>query len=187
MPKMILAIEVSDKSGLKLLRKEINRIKKEALIETAQWFLKTKVPAHFGPANRRRYGHAPRNPLYAKEIKTRKGKGQGKHVDNTLTGRSARRAKYLSRVTGTSKTATLTVDVPTYFRRPFVGTYQKTVTGKDGKTRQVTKRITKQPDKVKELLTLDERDKTDTRAYAAKQVLKGIKAVKAERRTTIKG
>lgn len=187
MPNVILDIAVSDNTGIKLLRKEINRIKKEAMQATAHWFLAKKVPQHFGPANRGRYKHKPRNKVYANEIKTRKGRGQGRFVDNNLTGKSAQQAKYLSRVTGTSKQATLSVTVPTYFKRPFVGTYTKAVTGKDGRTRQVVKRITQQPDKVHELLTLDDRDKRETRDFAAKEVLRRIRAVKKERKVQIKG
>lgn len=187
MPSIILDIDKVDTSGIKLLKRDLNRIKKEAMRETAEWFLKTRIAAHFGPANRSRYGHAPRNKVYANEIKKRKGRGQGKFVDNTLTGKSARSARYLSRITATSKQATLSVTVPTYFKRPFVGTYMKNVTGRDGRTRQVVKRITQQPDKVKELLTLDERDKKDTRDYAAKRVLRGIRSIRSEQRTKIKG
>lgn len=187
MSYIILDIESIDTTGLKGMRKELTRIKKETLKETADWFRRHKVAPHFGPANRRRYGHEPRNKVYANEIKKRKGTGQGRFVDNRLSGKSARQARYLSRISGSSKQATLTVTVPTYFRRPYVGSFTKTVKDANGRTRQVTKRVTRQPDKVAELLRLDQRDKEDTRKFSGKLMLRKIKALRKQRRTTIRG
>ena len=188
MSHVILDIQTEDNSGIKLLKREINAMRKAVLKETAEWYLKTQIVPHFGPANRRRFNHANRNAVYSKEIKRRAGQGQGKFVDNVLSGKSRRQAQHLSRISATSKQATLNITVPAYFKKPFVGTFRKTVTDKRGRTRTITKRVTQQPDKVAELLTMDERAKNETRRFAARAMTRQLRALQRQRRiTTTKG
>lgn len=142
MPGVILSVEVIDNSGLKLLRGQINQMKKEALQEVAAYFHEELFPSRFTPGNDSRQRHEKRNQVYKDRIKKRFGQGQGKFVDLLLSGKTKRRTS-LRKITGTSSGATLTVETPAYFRRPFVGSFR------DSKGRQ--KRVDHQPDKVAEL------------------------------------
>jgi len=169
----ILDIRVRDKSSIKILKRELNRIKRETMREVAQEFLDRHVAPHFGPANRQRYAHQRRRPVYRSEIKPREGRGQGKFVDNVLSGQSRRRALSLAKITATSNGAKLRLKLPPYFAKPFIGSF----VGKDGKR----KRITQQPDKVKELKTIDARTKSALKQFADKRFLRRIKLLRSVR------
>lgn len=176
---VILDVRVTEKSQVKLLKKSINRITKEILRETAEEFHRKILPRHFGPANRRKYKHEPRNKVYATDIKKRFGTGQGRFVDNQLNGRTKRRALAFARVTGTSKKATLRVQVPAYFNKPFVGTFRD--------DQGWTRRITRQPDKVAELKRVDNEDKEYLRKFADKLAQEKVDALKGASQRIING
>ncbi len=80
-------------------------------------------------------------------IKPKEGSGKGKRAPLVLSGRSERAARWLSRITVTSKAATVYMPMPAYFSRPFIGTVRDPKTGR-------TYVIKHQPDKAKELTTL---------------------------------
>jgi hypothetical protein len=180
MPGVVLGIEITDDSGIKLLRGQFAQMKKEALREIAEHFHQEMVPRRFTPGNDARYQHEKRNQVYKDKIKKRFGTGQGKYVNLQLSGKSKRRAA-LAKITGTQHQATLTVETPTYFRRPFVGTFR------DEKGRQ--KRVTRQPDKVAEMLHITDGEKRQLRGKAAEIMLAKLKSPPARksRRTVIQG
>lgn len=166
MPGVVLGIEVIDNCGIKLLKEQIAQMKKEALQEIAAHFHQEMVPRRFTPGNESRYQHEKRNRVYKDQIKKRFGSGQGKYVNLQLSGKTKRRAS-LKKITGTQHQATLTVETPTYFRRPFVGSFR------DEKGRQ--KRVTHQPDKVAEMLRITDAEKRELRGKAAEIMLAKIK------------
>lgn len=180
MPGVVLGIEIIDDSLIKSLRGQLASIKKQTLHDTATFFHEQIVPRRFTPRNESRYRHEKRNQVYKDHIKKRFGTGQGKYVNLTLSGKTKRRA-LLGKVTAAQHRATLTVDTPTYFRRPFVGTFR------DEKGRQ--KRVTHQPDKVAETVQISEAEKKELRQYAATTMLHHIKnpPERKPRRQTITG
>lgn len=180
MPGVVLSIEVIDSSPIKLLRGQLAQIKKEALRELAEHFHKEYVPRRFTPGNETRYQHEKRNQVYKDKIKKRFGSGQGKYVNLQLSGKSKRRAA-LHKITGTQHQATLTVETPTYFRRPFVGSFR------DENGRQ--KRVTHQPDKVAEMVRISQQEKSELRTKFAEIIGEKMKnpPARKERRTVIQG
>jgi hypothetical protein len=182
---VILGIKIENKSPLGEMRKELNRIRKEVMKDVGEEFVRYHVKPHFGPSNRARFKHEKRNDVYEKEIKKKKGQGDGKHVDNKLTGRSMRQTLATAKVTSTRDKATVRATVPGYFKKPFVGTFTKTVTDKSGRTRQVQKRVTRQPDKVKELGEMDRKDVDALTKFALRRGRMYWRQAKATRRKQV--
>lgn len=115
-------------------------------------------PGHFTPGAEQRYGYEPRSKKYLAR-KAKYGRGQGKYVSNLFTGESRRRMTQLKTITSTSGTATVRMDAPTYFRKPFVGT-RTTSSGK-------TFTVKRQPDKVAEVTRVNEADLKKIRTFAS--------------------
>lgn len=169
MPGIILGIEVENRTALGgKLRAELRRVQKEMMLEVGREFAREHVAPHFGPANRGRFDHEKRNDVYLKEIKPAHGSGQGKYVDLQLTGRSKRQVLATVRVTAVSDRVTVRATVPAYFSKPFIGSFAKQVTTAAGKVRQVFKRVTRQPDKMKELGAIDDKDRASLQKFAVK-------------------
>lgn len=165
MPGVVLSIEIIDDSPIKLLKAQLSQIKKEALQELADYYHQEFVPRKFDAGNDAH--HEKRNQVYKDKIKKRFGVGQGKHVDLQLSGKSKRRAA-LRKITGTQHQATLTVETPAYFRRPFVGTFRDPKTGRQ-------KRVTRQPNKVAEMLHISDAEKSALRTKFAEILGEKIK------------
>lgn len=182
---VILGIKIENKSPLGDMRKELNRVRKEVMKDVGDEFVRNHLKPHFGPANRSRFKHEKRNDVYEKEIKKKKGQGDGKHVDNVLTGRSKRQVMASAKVTSTRDKATVRATVPGYFKKPFVGTFTRQKTDKSGKVRSVLKRVTRQPDKVKELGEMDRKDIDALTKYALRRGRFHWKQAKAAKRKQV--
>jgi hypothetical protein len=144
-----LALDVHDSSGMRGMTTAWRRIVREVLREVAQHWHAEILDQHFSGRNRTEYRHEPRTRWYLSVWKPRKGSGTGRYADLVLTGRSWRAAK-LGRVSVRAGAAVLTMAMPAYFTTPFVGTIRG-----PGRPR----RITRQPDKVRELTTISLRDR----------------------------
>lgn len=165
---IVLNIKVEDSSPLASMKRELAKIKREVMGEVGNEFVRSHLLPHFGPQNRARFAHDRRNRVYASKIKTKKGQGAGRFVDDVLSGASKRQAQATVRVTKTQDRATVRCSLPAYFVKPFIGTFVKEERGKDGTVRRVPKRVTRQPDKVKELTTVDQKDRQELAEYGAK-------------------
>ncbi|MBK8916462.1 MAG: hypothetical protein IPM64_17995 [Phycisphaerales bacterium] len=172
---MVLRPVIENNSPIPGLAREFARLRKQALRDTAEFWHEKLLRPHFGPSNRARFGHEAREPFYLQEIKRGLGRGQGKFVDDILTGRSMRFMLAFFTITGTSNAATLTMKPPGYFKNPFEGTFRAA----DGST----KRISGQPDKAAEVTTVDSRDAQSLSEFHAKR-LEAL--IHAARRTSTK-
>lgn len=86
------------------------------------------------------------------EIKKESGEGQGKYVKLLLKGKSQRWLRTFASITATSHQAVLTMQGPTYFTQPFVGTTTDPESGR-------LKTITRQPDKPGAVVETNEEDR----------------------------
>lgn len=154
MPLIALNITVTDKSPLRGLGRRWGQIQRASLQAVARHWQATILPKHFTPGNRSRYGLAPRNRLYMQKIKQRKGKGQGKWVDDLLTGQSRRWMQSLSTITGSRNHCTLRMKAPAWFTNPFIGSYRDPKSGK-------TKTVSQQPDKPAEATAISADDRAN--------------------------
>jgi hypothetical protein len=182
---VILGIKIENKTPLGDMRTELGRIRKAVMKDVGEEFVVRHLPERFRPQNRQRFKNEPRNPVYAAEIKRKKGLGEGKHVDNVLTGRSKRQAQATARVTSTRDRATVRATVPGYFEKPFKGTYTKQQKDAKGRLRPVQKRITHQPDKVKEIGAMDQRDVNSLTKYALRRGRMYWRQAKATKRKQV--
>lgn len=182
MPGVVLGIEIIDDSFIKGLRGQLASIKKLTMTEVAEHFHEEFVPRRFTPGNDTRYPHDKRNQVYKDQIKKRYGIGQGKYVSNTLSGKAKRRALLRKPIRATQHQATLTIETPSYVKRPFVGTFRDPKTGRQ-------KRVTRQPDQVHELSQIPDSEKQQLRPFAAATFLHHIKnpPERKPRRQTITG
>lgn len=171
MPGIIMTCEVLDRTPIKILKRELSRIRREALRELVMWFHEVYVPRRFSPGNDTRYQHAKRNDVYKNRIKRRRGIGQGKYVNNVLTGASRRRAMAFAKATATANQATLRVETPTYFRRPFKGT---TRNRKGGITT-----INNQPDKVAETVFIPRQELEELRLQFQKILTRKLRQLQS--------
>lgn len=151
MPFIVLSGKLFDRSGIRGLGRKFPRIQKEAMRSMAEKWVRDYLPGHFTPGNRNRYRFERRNPLYTRKIKPAKGTGQGKYVELLLSGRSRRAIVYLARITATQDRATVLMSPPGYFTNPKTGSYRN--------ARGQQKRISHQPDKVRELLELPQSER----------------------------
>lgn len=162
MATIILDIEI-DQSQLRGLRRAVPRIMKRLLQDTAQEWHDSILRQHFVWTAARRYHHSPRSPFYRDVIKKRDGRGQGRYVDLWQRGKSRRYMWALYKVTGTQRRATLRMKAPIYFKHPFVGVVTDQKTGQQ-------RRITKQPNKPKELTAIDTADRVHLRRFADRRL-----------------
>jgi len=166
----ILGVTVEDRSPIKILKRELNRIKKRTMLEVAEKFKKEHIRPRFSAGNSRRWRHARRDPDYLK----RKKKQVGHNINLVLTGQSKRAAIHNSTPRGTSKGGALVLTgMPRHF---FYTTARKP---KPGKT---SNRGAKNPDKVKELAQVNRDEIEKLRKFARKRMLQRIKRLKAIRK-----
>ena len=165
-----------DPESLKAARKRLRTIgtrvgslMPELMEDVATFWHHRIMPEHFTPDAETRYGYEPRTPGYLKGSKRRYGVGQGKFVANILTGRTVRMMSQFYSIKATSKGATVRMDSPDYFRKPFIGTVRKD----DG--RVIT--ITHQPDKVAEVTRVNARDFGRIREYAGGRLTQLVAAL----------
>lgn len=181
MPMIVLDVEYTKPSLLNLKQADLNLASKQMLQETAAEWHDKFMPRHFTPGNTARYRYAIRGEDYLKR-KQRIGVGQGKYVSLVLSGRSKRAAKFFFKISGTARQATLTMQMPTYFVKPFIGNLP--ADPKTGKQRKVTQ----QPDKVRELTTLRGRIEPKKLAlFAVDRYVKLIQKAQADKRVKSKG
>lgn len=172
MPGVVLRMEVEGGGVIRELGRGFNAARKAALHKTAEHWHETMLRPHFGPANKSRFAHEPRSQFYTDIIKKAEGRGQGRFVDNVLKGVSMRFMQAFYSISGSKDQQTVTMRPPGYFARPFIGSFVR-----DG----VTKRITRQPDKPREVTTVDARDNAALSEFCAKEMALGIEAEAARR------
>lgn len=164
----LIVLEAFVKNPPRGMGKRFRAMKREALKEVA-WFWHTNIlERHFTPGNVSRYRMEARNRFYKEEIKKKQGEGQGRYVDLILKGRSLRWMKTFASVAGTATAATLRMKPPSYFTRPFIGTFTDPETGKQ-------KRITRQPDKPAELKQVNSADRAAMVRFIRRGILNGWK------------
>jgi hypothetical protein len=161
-PLVVLRPVIENNSPIPGIGRKFPRLRKQTLQETAGFWHTKLLKPHFGPGNRSRFHHEPREPFYEQEIKRNLGSGQGKYVDNLLTGRSQRFMQAFFSISGSANAATLTMRPPRYFKFPFEGSFRT----QDGET----KHVSGQPDKVKEVTAIDERDVRALSEFHAKRL-----------------
>lgn len=141
-------------------RRGFGSVHKELMADAATYWHHRLFPGHFTPGNESRYQMESRTPAYLKR-KRMYGTGQGRYVANVFSGASFRRMMSLFKVTATAASgtqqATLRMSAPTYFAKPAVGTFT------DANGRRFT--IKKQPDKVKEVTQMNDRDEAELKRY----------------------
>ena len=169
---IVLDVKLIDTTGLKGGVRAISRIQREALRSTAEFWHQVILARHFSPGAAAGYHHASRSRVYKQIIKPKEGAGPGKYIDLLLKGRSRRAMQYLYTITGSKDRMTLRMQTPGYFTNPYVGTFNDPRTGK-------TKRITRQPDKVKEVTTIGSGDRQILRDHFADQLLAGWQKARA--------
>ncbi len=152
MPLVVVNCRIERKQVPKDLRGKIPAITRAALRACAGAWHANVLPRHFTPGNESRYRFDPRNRLYMAEIKMEQGEGQGKYVKLLLKGKSQRWLKTFSSITATSHQAVLTMQGPTYFTQPFIGTRIDPESGRQ-------KTITRQPDKPREVTETNDDDR----------------------------
>lgn len=166
---VILGIKVERTAPLGEMRKELAKIRREVMRDVGNRFVSEHLKPHFGPANRQRFKHEKRNDGYLKRIKPDQGVGDGRFVDNVLTGRSKRQVMASAKVVATRDRATVRATVPGYFAKPFIGSFLRFKRDKDGRLKSKLKQVTRQPDKVKELGTMDQKDVEALTRYALRR------------------
>jgi len=159
MPGIILDLQTRPRRRLVGLQQTYGKLIAEIVRNTAQHWHREIFPRHFGARNRSKYNFAPRSRLYTEKIKRFAGVGEGKFRDLVLSGASQRALRNLVQITGTSKRAVVRMSAPSYFDRPFVGSW---IDPKSGRR----KTVTRQPDKPAEVLRIDPEDAADIRRFA---------------------
>lgn len=152
----------------------VNKWLKSLLHDIADFWHKQIFPSHFTPGAETRYGYEPRTEAYKKK-KRRLGRGQGRYVANIFSGKSARWMTSTGTISSTSKTATVHMPAPAYFRNPFIGTI-RFASGK-------SMTIKRQPDKVAEVTRVNDADYRRIEKFASSRlqdlINRSMSAVKA--------
>jgi len=149
MPLVVLDAVVQ--SNVRGLGRAMPAMQRASLRDTGEWWHRNKLQSHFTPGNESRYGNMPRNTLYMQEIKKDEGVGPGRYVKNTLKGKSLRWMMAFPSITATSHQCVVRMVTPTYFDKPFVGTFIDEQTGR-------LKMVTRQPDKPAEATAVNNAD-----------------------------
>lgn len=168
MPLINLDVKIDKKRWFfsqEWLRGKWPSIKKTSMQAVAREWMRTIFDRHFTPGNESRYQMQPRNAFYKNVVKKQEGQGQGKYVSLLLKEQSRRWLRTSATVTATQDRATLRMQGPPYFANPFIGRMKKEVTTKAGMKRVIEINIGRQPDKVKELTTINEADRETLREF----------------------
>lgn len=162
MPLVILDCKIAG-TPPKGLGRKMGAIYKASVRGVAVLWHDTILQGHFTPGNDNRYAFENRNPVYLQDIKSKEGVGQGRYVKDLLKGMSQRWLRTFFSVSGTSKSATVSMTAPTYFTNPFIGTFTDPQSGR-------LKHVTRQPDKPSEVTQVNENDRAALRRYAQNDV-----------------
>lgn len=166
----ILGVTVEDRSPIRILKKELNKIKKKTMEEVADKFAKENIPPRFAAGNSRKWRHQKRDEKYLE----RKKKKVGHTTNLVLTGQSRRAAIHNSLARGTSQGAQLRLSgMPRHF---FFRAPRKPRNGRRGQTGLTG------PDKVAEIKQVNAGEIEVLRKFARKRMLQRIKRLKAIRR-----
>lgn len=158
MPLIILNCKITGGTPVGLSRK-VPTVTKASLRATAEMWHGTIMEKHFTPGNDSRYRFDPRNAVYMAEIKRQEGVSQGRYVKDILKGQSLRWMRTFKNIAATSKQAVVRMTTPTYFEKPFLGTF---VDPKNGKT----KHVTRQPNKPGEATQINDSDRSNLTKFA---------------------
>lgn len=161
MPGVILNATHVRRGVASLIGKDLQAARLQTMRDTAEFWHMSIFPRHFTGQNKTAYGMEQRNRVYLTQIKPREGSGTGRFTYEVLTGKSLRWAMSMYRITGTARRVTVRAQVPSYFTRPFVGSFRS--------PNGALKTITRQPNKPAEVTRFNERDKRDLREFAAKR------------------
>lgn len=174
-----LEIDKAARAALRKLGGTLAKGSKQLMADIALFWHTELFPAHFTPGAEQRFDYEPRTKGYVDGRKRRYGRGQGKYVSNLFTGESRRRMTQLKTITSTSGTATVRMDAPAYFRKPYIGTIQGMT--KNGLPYSFT--IKRQPDKVAEVTRVNAADLQKIRTFASTRlqflINDGIKLARA--------
>jgi len=160
MTAIILDLQTRPRRRLIGLQTTHSKAVAEVLRRTAEHWHREIFPRHFGGRNRSKYQFAPRSQLYTEKLKKFQGRGIGRFRDMILKGSSQFMLRNLAQITGTARRMTVRMTAPSYFDRPFIGSW---VDPKSGKR----KTVRRQPDKPGEVTRVDAEDAADIRAFAA--------------------
>lgn len=175
MPLITLNAKLENAKAIKGMRGKWAGVKKAAMTSVAQAWLDRIFPEHFSASNRSKYQMEKRNRFYKMVVKRIEGEGEGKTTDLVLKGKSRRYLKHSARITATQERATLRMSGPSYFANPFVGLLKKEITNQQGRTYTKEIRITRQPDKVKELTQVSSGDRRLLTAYLREEIRNRVK------------
>lgn len=158
MPLVILNAKLDN--PVKGIGRSMPAIVRACLREVGIWWHANLMPRHFTPGNESRYGTMNRNAVYMQEIKKDEGVGPGRYVKNVLKGKTLRWMSAFPVVTATSHRCVVRMVTPTYFDKPFVGTWIDPQTGK-------LKKVTRQPDKPAEATAINGSDREQMQSVLA--------------------
>lgn len=181
MPGLILGMKISDKSHLRGLGRFMAAIRKQVILDTANFWHRSILQRHFNSGARAAYGYKPRQQKYQK-FKLRKGVGQGKFVDLIFSGQSRRWMQEGVKVAGVQGRVTVTMRVPWYFKNPRGRILNLRQTSKGLPAPKYSSR--EQPDKPDEVTRFNARDRGDLRAYAGNRMQQLISKQRAAQVST---
>lgn len=172
MPLVVLNTEIKNAWVIKGIKRKWPQVLRLSMFAIARRWMEVKFPSHFTPGNETRYSHERRNPFYKRVIKIFEGEGQGKYVDDLLKGRSRRQLWTSTTITATQHRSTIRMKAPAYFTDPYIGRIEKEIPVKNdpSRMRKIIINITRQPDKVRELLEVPAKDKDDLQQYLQKRM-----------------
>jgi len=147
-----------------------NAIKRTCLEAVAKYWAQTIFERHFTPGNSTRYEMEQRTGIYENVTKKIEGQGQGKWVDLLLRGKSRMWLRSSARITSAPSRAVLNMNGPSYFANPFIGRTRQEVTTKDGRKRWIEINCRRQPNKPKELTTVNDADRESMRQRFSQEV-----------------
>lgn len=169
MPLIVLNAVIDTPLRGQGLSRKLPAMKRQSLRKTGETWHHRFLQSHFTPGNEGRYGNMPRNAVYMVDIKKAEGVGPGRFVKLQLKGKSLRWMMAFPAITATSHQCVVRMVTPTYFDKPFIGSWIDPKTGR-------LKTVTKQPDKPKESTVVNNSDR---------QALTDIFANDLERRAQI--
>jgi hypothetical protein len=138
--------------SLKGIKRVLPRFVKESLREVGIWWHLNLLQRHFTPGNESRYGTMTRNTIYMDKIKKAGGVGQGRYVKGVLKGKALRWMRAFPSITATQHRCVVRMVTPTYFDKPFIGSFIDPQTGR-------LKKVTRQPDKPAEATAVNDADR----------------------------
>lgn len=125
--------------------KELRPAVKEALQRTVLEWWRRYMPGHFRNEAKGKYSYQPRTAAYEK----RKARQKGHRRPLVWSGLAERQAKRYAKTSGTSKRATLSMDLPGYF-------YKYLKTGKQvDKNRELTETTEREAQELAEVLDME--------------------------------